>query len=105
LPFFDAQEAWFWFMRSQKAQFEGAKFKGAGNDMGRPCDLDDFSRAVMELVRVGKIGRHHLKVLAKFSIREQAPDGRLREESCACLLWDEALDRLSTILRKKGIIE
>lgn len=105
LPFLDAQEAWFWFMRSQKARLEGAKFTGGAQDIGRPCDPDDLYRFVMELVRVGKIGRHHLKVLATFGIKEQAPDGRLREESRACLLWNEALDRLTTILRQKEIIE
>jgi hypothetical protein len=34
-----------------------------------------------------------------------APDSRVREQQRAFRFWDEALDRLTTVLRKKGIVE
>ncbi len=71
----------------------------------RPCDPDDIYRIAMELVRARILGRHHLKVLAAFGFQERAPDSRLREEDRAWRLWDEALDRMTTVLRKKGIVE
>jgi len=105
VPFCDAQEAWFWFIRSQRARLEGAKMRSDEADVVRPCDPDDVYRAVMELVRGRILGRYHLKVLASFGIAECAPDSRIREHERAARLWDEALDRLTTILRKKGIVQ
>ncbi len=57
------------------------------------------------LVSKRVLGRYHLKVLASFGINECAPDPRVREQYRASCLWDEALDRLTTVLRKKGIVE
>ncbi len=105
IPFFDAEEAWFWFMRSQRARLEGAKMRSGEADVVRPCDPDDLYRAVMALVSKRVLGRYHLKVLASFGINECAPDPRVREQYRASCLWDEALDRLTTVLRKKGIVE
>ena len=105
VPFRTAEEAWFWFMRSQRARMEGAKFRSNEADVVRPCDPDDLYRAVMDLSRTGILGRHHIKVLACFGFKENAPDPRLREQQRAFRLWDEALDRLTTPLRKKGIVE
>jgi hypothetical protein len=104
-PFLDAQEAWFWFMRSQRARLEGAKMRSDEADVVRPCDPDDVYCSVMELVRARILGRHHLKVLASFGFSECAPDPRLREQERAARFWNEALDRMTTILRKKGIVE
>jgi hypothetical protein len=105
VPFLDAQEAWFWFMRSQRARLEGAKMRANEADVVRPCDPDDLYRVAMGLIRSNILGRRHMKVLASFGIDERAPDSRIREEHRASLLWDEAMDRMTTILRKKGIIE
>ncbi len=104
LPFVDAEEAWFWFMRCQRARNEGARFKNAAGGPVRPCDPDDLYRAVMALLRRRLIGRDHLKVLAHFGFREAPPDPRLAEQSGAYRLWCEALDRLTTVLKSKGII-
>lgn len=92
-------------MRSQRARLEGAKMRSDEADVVRPCDPDDIYRAVMALVRARILGRHHLKVLASFGISECAPDPRIREQQRAFRFWDEALDRLTTVLRKKGIVE
>ena len=105
VPFHNAEEAWFWFMRSQRARMEGAKMRSDEADIVRPCDPDDLYCSVMELVRANTLGRHHLKVLASFGLNEQSPDPRLREQRRAYCLWDEALDRLTTVLRRKGIVE
>ncbi|NQU56528.1 MAG: hypothetical protein HQ513_04780 [Rhodospirillales bacterium] len=105
VPFIDAEEAWFWFMRSQRARLEGAKMRSDEADIVRPCDPDDLYRAAMALVRRRILGRYHLKVLASFGMQECAPDPRVREQQRASRLWVEALDRLTTILRKKGIVE
>ena len=104
-PFVDAEEAWFWFMRCQRAREEGARFKETPGSVTRPCDPDDLYRAVVDLVQRRLIGREHLRVLGVFGFLERPPDPRCREEERPARLWDEALDRLATILRPKGIIE
>ena len=101
--FHSAEEAWLWFNRCEKVRQDGARLDGLA-EVGRPCDSDDIYRAVMGLVRARRISRWHLRVLAEFGRREVAPDPRLPEENVAARLWDEALDRLSTVLKRKGIL-
>ncbi len=105
LPFIDAEEAWFWFMHSQRARIEGGCFRGAGGGPVRPCEPDDLYRAVMDLARRRVIGREHLKVLARFGFDDCPPDPRLDDQARAHSLWREALDRLTTVLAGKGIID
>jgi hypothetical protein len=102
--FFDAQEAWFWFMRSVRARREGARLSEDATNVTRPCEPDDLYRFVMELRRRHKLRDDHLRVLAQYGWRECPPDTRLREEKHALSLWSEALDRLTTVLKAKGIV-
>jgi len=104
-PFSNAEEAWFWFIRCQKARADGARFEAGMGATGRPCDPDDLYRAVKHLERKRRITLEHLRTLADFGLRERPPDPRCREEEHPARLWDEALDKLSTVLRTKGIIE
>ena len=104
-PFVDAEEAWFWFMRSQRARAEGGCFRGASGGPVRPCDPDDLYRAVMGLLRRRLISRHHVKVLATFGFNDCPPDPRIGDQVRAYDLWQEALDRLTTVLKGKGIVE
>lgn len=105
IPFANAEEAWFWFVRCQLARCEGARFIGASNNIKRPCEPDDLYRAVMGLLRQRRIGVEHLRVLSLFGLRESPPDPRCREEERSARLWDVALDHLTTVLKRKGIVE
>lgn len=103
VPFASAEEAWFWYARCEKARRDGARFE-AGRTMARPCDPDDVALAALGLARRGVLGRRHLGVLAAFGWLEAPPDARRPEHAVLARLWDEALDRLSTVLRGKGIV-
>jgi len=105
VPFDNAEQAWFWFIRCQKARQDGARFEALPGTAARPCDPDDLYRAVMGLSRAKKIRPDHLQVLSTFGLCERAPDPRRQEEERPSILWGEALDRLSTVLKIKGIIE
>lgn len=104
-PFLDAEEAWFWFVRCQVMRREGVKFKTDGSATTRPCEPDDLYRAVMDLKRNRQIGNDHIRVLTRYGLDDVPPDPRIREQERAFRLWDEALDQLTTILKKKGIVE
>ena len=104
IEFLDAEEAWFWFVRSERARREGARLTEEASDNTRPCEPDDIYRAVMRLYRRRVISGEHLKVLAEYGWRECPPDPRAREQERAHLLWDDALDRLTTELKTKGIM-
>lgn len=103
-PFASAEEAWFWFIRCQEVRREGVRLESSGGRT-RPCDPDDIYRAVVALARGRTLNSHHLATLAQFGLRNTPPDPRRREEEAAARLWDEALDRLTTVLRRKGIVE
>lgn len=79
IPFVNAEEAWFWFVRSQKARMDGARFKDDEADVARPCEPDDLYRILMSLVRKKTLGRRHMKVLANFGMLERVPDARVAE--------------------------
>ena len=104
MPFLDAEEAWFWFMRAQMARADGARGTADMNEKTRPCDPDDIYRAVIDLARRHVIGPRHLKTLASFGVLGWPPDQRLAEQQCQARLWDESMDRLTTVLKKKDII-
>lgn len=103
-PFGCAEEAWFWFVRSQEARRDGARFVDCASAFQRPCDPDDIYRAVLGLARDGRIGRSHLHVLGRFGLIGKPPDRRCPEQVGLAPLWEEALDRLATVLRGKGIL-
>ncbi len=104
-PFINAEEAWFWFIRCQRARHDVARFEPLPGSKVRPCDPDDLYRAVTGLSRGRKLTPEHLKILGAYGLSERPPDPRRREEERPARLWDEALDKLSTVLKKKGIIE
>lgn len=104
IPFVDAEEAWFWFIRSERARIEGARLTEEASSDTRPCEPDDLYRMVMALRRRRLLRDDHLRVLAQYGWRECPPDPRVREEEHALTLWNEALDRLTTPLKAKGIV-
>jgi hypothetical protein len=103
--FSSAEEAWFWFVRCQRLRRDGARFGESSGGIKRPCEPDDLYRAAMALARRGLINSQHLVILGTFGLQERPPDPRRRDEYRAFQLWDEALDRLTTALRQKGIVE
>jgi hypothetical protein len=104
VPFKDAQEAWFWFVRCQKLRRAGA-MKMEGGDSTRPCESDDIYRALIRLSAQRKIGKEHILVLGRFGLREQPPDPRCPEQNREARIWSEALDRQTTALKSKAIIQ
>lgn len=103
--FSDATEAWFWYVRAQRARREGARFESGPRTAARPCDPDDIYLAVRALYRRGDLLAAHLRTLARYGTLERLPDTRLAEERPHRRLWAEAMDRLGDYLRAKGIVE
>jgi hypothetical protein len=93
-PFIDAAEAWFWALECGEASAEGA-YCGS-MQAGRPCDPDDV---VLAMARLELPAVHARTVVAWGRKRIAPPEGSERRR-----LWDEAMDRLSVVLRAKGIV-
>jgi hypothetical protein len=104
-PFPDAAAAWFWFMHSQKARWDGARFERGLADAVRPCEPDDIYRCARHLVDRGRIRAAHFKVLLRFGVLDRSPDPHQPDEVLPSRLWEEAVDALTTELRGKGIVE
>ena len=105
IPFKDTEEAWFWYVRSERARREGALSLKVESIEGRPCDPDDIYRFVMQLYKRKKLNSEHLRVLAEFGWKNAPPDPRVSSERRTWAIWGEALDKLSTILKSKGIVD
>lgn len=103
-PFATAEEAWFWGMQCFAARADGARYRAGQAAIARPCEPDDLLASVEALARGGRLRAAHVRALFGFGRRLAAPDPRRRDEERAARLWDEALDRLSTLWRRKGIV-
>ncbi len=103
--FESAEEAWFWFVRCQQVRRDGARLDPELDSTSRPCDPDDVFCAADRLLRSGVIGSAHAKVLGSFGVLQRTPDPRCPEQARAARFWTEAMDRLSSPLRAKGIVE
>ena len=102
-PFKDSEEAWFWYCRyEERSVFRSGK---GARDVLRPCQLDDIYICVARLFIDKKIGRRHIKTLVKYGNLLVPPDPRIEAEAMDALWWDDALDKLHTILAKKGVVE
>jgi hypothetical protein len=93
-----------WYARCQTARDEGARFRAGQGEVARPCEPDDIAREVGRLYRGRLLRRAHLKVLDVFGRRLTPPDPWAGDSPVEAGLWTEALDRLTTPLKKKGIV-
>lgn len=103
-PFLDSAEAWFWFARCTLLRRDGARLKRDQDRMRRPCEPDDIYRIVMSLRQQGLLEDRHLKVLAKYGSLLRPPVQDSDSDCAHALLWETALDRMTTPLAQKGII-
>ena len=97
-PFGNAEEAWFWVMRSL------ASDRPSGRAVVRPCRPEDILRVIDRLYRQRCLIRDHLCVLAHYGRRRAAPDPRLRRELRALTLWREAFQSIAPLLHGQGIV-
>lgn len=104
IPFASAAEAWFWCAQCLAAREDGARVAAGLGLVPRPCDPEDVLMAAERLVRAGRLRRGHLRVLAVAGRALTPPDPRDRASETAARLWDEALDRLTTVLTARGIV-
>ena len=105
VPFLDAEEAWFWFITAQEARADGARFVAGQGIYPRPCEPLDILKVLDRLHRQRRLLRDHLLVLRHYGRRRLAPDPHREKEVRASELWHEALERITPVLEKKGIVE
>ena len=95
------EDAWVWYSQCQRARDEGARYRAGNGDVARPCAPDDIAREVRRLYRRRILRGAHLRALARFGGENGVVVG---DGDAAGRLWREALDRLGTPLRAKGIV-
>jgi hypothetical protein len=103
-PFASTEEAWFWFIQAQQARNEGARFSAGLGLVRRPCEPLDILRVLDRLYRHRRLQMDHLMVLRHYGRRQMPPDARRPKEIRAHKLWVEALERIETVLERKGIV-
>ena len=104
IPFFSAEEAWLWCMQGLLARDEGARPVAGMALYPRPCEPDDLIVVVQRLHAKGRLSSSHVQVLMDYGRQMMPPDQRCREEELPARLWDEALDKMVTPLKAKGIV-
>lgn len=104
VPFESAEEAWFWFVGAQQARSDGARVSAGQGLQPRPCEPVDILRVVDRLYRQRRLLRDHLLVLNHYGRRRLPPDFRRMREARAYKIWEEALERIESVLIAKGIV-
>jgi len=102
--FLNAEEAWFWFVRSEKARAERAKASETKSIFDRPCDPDDVFRWVKQLYEDGSLATGHLVVMGQYGFLDRLPDPDADEEVVDHIMWTDAFDRLEPMLIDKGVV-
>ncbi len=105
MKFASAEEAWFWFMRTEKARAERAKPEKTQMLCERPCLPDDVYSTVSHLYRNGILLDLHLEVMGEYGFLDRFPYPDDDVEAVDWVLWVDAFDTLEPHLREKGIVE
>ena len=105
MSFSSAEEAWFWLIQAQAAKNDGARFSVGLGLVARPCEPIDILKVVDRLYRQRRLIMDHLLVLRHYGRRLMPPDARRVKEVRAHGLWVEALERMTPILERKGIVQ
>lgn len=102
-PFASTEQAWFWTMAALAARSDGT---GRGGNAGteRPCEPDDVIRCLDQLYRQRRIDLLHARILRIWGERGMAPSPRQPREACDARIWREAMDRLGSKLRARGLV-
>ena len=100
-PFATPEDAWVWYSHCQQARDDGVRLREGMGDVARPCMPDDIAREVHRLYRRRILRSAHLRVLVRFGCDSGMGAG---DDENAGRLWREALDRLATPLKAKGIV-
>jgi len=103
--FATAEEAWFWFMRTEKARAEKAKGVLWDTVNERPCDPDDIFSCVARLYRGRQLYPLHLEVLGEYGFLDRDPYTDDDTEVVDWIIWMDAFDILEPYLLEKEIIE
>jgi hypothetical protein len=101
-PFHSAEQAWFWTVGALAARRDGTR--GNSPRTERPCDPDDILKALDRLYRTRRIELLHGRILRIWGERQMAPNPAHPGERCDWRLWREAMERLESKLRMKGIV-
>jgi len=102
--FTSAEEAWFWFMRTEKARAERAKAERNDTLSERPCLPDDIYTMVSRLHRLGVLLDLHLEVMGEYGFLDRYPRLDDDEEAVDWVIWVDAFDTLEPHLAAKGIV-
>ncbi len=103
--FSSAEEAWFWFMRTEKARAERAKAARTSALYDRPCLPDDVYAIVSRLHRANALCDLHLEVMAEYGFLDRPPFPDVDEEAVDWVIWLDAFDVLEPVLLERGIVE
>lgn len=103
--FENAQEVWFWFMKSLEARADGAYCMRSNGDVVRPCEPNDIYTIINRLHRTRRLLIDHLRVLAHYGRRGFAPSLDRQKEQKSYYLWQEAFDVLEDVFSFKKLLK
>ncbi len=98
-------EAWFWFMKYEKLKDYFTAYKPVSIwAVPRPCTVNDIYIIVKRLYKEKIITTRELKVMIKYGDLGYSPDCYNKKQQPDWGFWETAMDKLYSVLYKKGIV-
>jgi hypothetical protein len=101
-PFPNAETAWFWCVETSEALHSGARLRAGMGRVSRPCEPVDIQNVILRLARQQLLNDAHLRTLASYGQRQLRPAQDTNQSDAH--LWHQALNRMTPVLQRKGII-
>lgn len=101
VAFADAEAAWFWCLETSEAVHSGARLRAGMGAVTRPCEPVDIQNVVLRLARQQLLNNAHLRALCTYGPQHMRPE----EDTHDSYLWEQAMNRMTPILQRKGIIQ
>lgn len=99
-PFPDAESAWFWCLETSEAVHNGARLRAGMGAVSRPCEPVDIQNVVLRLARQQLLNNAHLRALCLYGQQQLRP----KHTNTDAVLWHQAMQRMTPVLQRKGII-
>ncbi len=104
IPFDDAEAAWFWCVRISDAIHSGARagryINTAWGSAQRPCEAVDIQNVVLRLSHQKILTDRHVRVLSLYGKRNLRPAAN----TGARVYWQQAMNHMTPVLQRKGIV-
>lgn len=106
VPFMCAENAWLWCCKCRMdLTFANNRDISDVEDILRPCQTIDIYCVIKTLRQKNELKNYHIQSLIKYGEQLRAPSKIYKDPMAEIDYWNEAMEKLTLPMRKKGFIK